>query len=70
MQLLDNARDIVTKSWSMRLIAVATAAEWAISYIPMAADVPRWLIIALLVLAAGARVVAQEGLSLPEGEDL
>lgn len=76
-KLLDNAYAVVTKSWSVRLIAIAGVAEYALNYLPFVTDYidgvfpaltdyQPAITIGLLVLAAGARVVAQKGLSLPE----
>lgn len=61
MQLLDNWLTVWKKSYSARLMEIATA----LSFLP----VPWWVPVIPLALAYALRFVAQKGLSLPDDDE-
>lgn len=63
MTLLDNWKDVITKSWVSQLTGLGAVLELALQY--FGTGLPSWAIISLLVVIFGARLVAQKGLSLP-----
>lgn len=67
MQLLDNWKAVLAKSWNVRLLALGGAAELILQF--FGSELPSWAILLLLVAAIGARVVGQKGLSLPDREE-
>lgn len=60
--LIPDARRVLLKAWSPRLIALAAVLEAILTYGDVS-FLPDWAMLALLVAAFGARFAAQEGLA-------
>ncbi|HZH50253.1 MAG TPA: hypothetical protein VEZ16_00075 [Microvirga sp.] len=58
MRLIENWKEVLTKAWSVRLIAFGGMAELFLEY--LGDGLPRWAILLLLVLILGARLVSQD----------
>jgi len=63
ISLLTNWWEVLTRAWSMRLIAVAFLLQLVESLIPFIGDyLPRWLTVIVLIAAAVSRLVDQTNL--------
>ena len=62
MRLVDNWKRVLLRAWSIWIMVFAIVMDVALQVVPFMEDIPRWLILAVLLLGILARLIRQDKL--------